>query len=162
MARAASTGREFTITQAAEAWGLTHKAVSDLANKCPAELVKARGARRMLMMPEFAVWYREWLQRDRKQAPKIEDARARHENANAELMELRLDQAKGDLVPVTEFDEVLSQTLARLRSTLLNVPNRFAQRTVGLDTLKQSQVVWDGAIREVLKVLMDEPDEEVA
>jgi hypothetical protein len=28
--------------------------------------------------------------------------------------------------------------------------------------LKQSQVVWDAAMREVLKVLMDEPDEEVA
>jgi hypothetical protein len=153
---------EVSMTEAARRFALTLESVGQFANQAPADCVRTKGRRRLLIWPHFAVWYRQHLQRERKAPSSFDELRKRQAEIDVEIGELELGGKRGDLVPITEFEEQLSQTVTQLRTTMLNLPNRFASRTVGLETLRQSQIVWDGAMREALKVLIDEHDKEMA
>jgi hypothetical protein len=159
--RSGQYDREVSMAEYARWHAMTEQAVGQLANIAPPELVRAKGRRRMLVMPGFALFHRAHVQRERKKTvSSLDELRKRQAEIDVELSELELAAKRGDLVSVEEFDRELVATLSRLRATMLNLPNRFAARTVGLDSLRQSQVVWDQAIREALKILATQDDTE--
>ena len=152
-----------SMKEAGRRLGLTPQAVGMLARQCPADCVRIeRGKRDGLCWPQFPTWYRTYLQRERRPTPRLDDARARKADAEAELAELKASLMRGDLVRIEDVDSVWVARLTRLRTTILNLSCRFAHRTVGIDSLVASQVIWDRAMVDVLKVLSGAEEEDSA
>lgn len=143
-----------SMNEAARRLGLTPQAVGMLANQCPPDCLSVvKGGKKGLIWPHFPVWLRQHWQRERKAPSTLDESRRRKLDAEAELAELEVAQRRGDLIDMAEAEKVYVRVLSRLRTTILNLPGRFASRTVGLESLMQSQVVWDKAMIEALKIL---------
>lgn len=86
-----------------------------------------------------------------------EAAAARRENALADMAELEAAEKKGELVPVAEARADMINTFTTVKTKILGVPTRVAQRfpQLGADVVP----VIDALLREVLEELAgDESD----
>lgn len=94
---------------------------------------------------------------DKKKAANYYAARARKEEALAELRELEVAQLKGELVHVDDFEELLSSLFGTLRARLLAFPGLVAPRLASRK-LKLAEVVTilDDELHGFLKELADQ------
>jgi phage terminase Nu1 subunit (DNA packaging protein) len=82
-------------------------------------------------------------------------ARTRKTLADAQLAEIELERERGETIAVATVRATWAKIAAGMRAQLLSIPGRFAARTVGLNSLPESQRMWDAAIRDVLGELRD-------
>lgn len=86
-----------------------------------------------------------------------EAAAARRENALADLAEIEVEEKRGELVSVDEARSYIIERFAVVKTKLLGVPTRVAQRLPNLAS--EVEPVVDQYIREVLEELAAEPDD---
>jgi len=140
------------MREAAKRLGMTEAALGQWAAKegAPVELKKAR---RWALWPQFPIWYRQQLVREREKPADFEDAKKRKMQAEAELMELDLEERRAAIVTTALHREALRGFVTTIRAQLLAVPGRYAPRTAGLASLPESQRAWDLAVRDILNDL---------
>ena len=147
--------REVSIADAAMWLAMTQQGVGQWADQAPAEYVRIKGRKRLLVWPGFMVWYRQRLTESRSKPSEFEERRTKKIEVEAAMLELQLAKAKNELVPVPAARQAWRQGLARIRAQLLAVPGRYSPRTVGLGSLPESQRAWDHAIRDILSELQE-------
>jgi phage terminase Nu1 subunit (DNA packaging protein) len=103
-------------------------------------------------------WYLK-RERDKARAGRelndLDLARKRKAIADAELAEHELATTRGEKVSLSAIGTTWSEIASGLRAQLLAVPGRYAPRTVGCNTLVESQRAWDAAIADVIGELRD-------
>lgn len=141
---------EVSAREAAHRLGMTEQAIGQWANQAPAGTYHLKGGKRLLLWPQFPVWYRQHLQSTRERPADLEAARARKLAAEAEIAEYELAQLRRSLVPEDTLDQVLGERLDTLRAKLQAFPGSVATRLVGLRTLVEVQAVLDDAVRDLM------------
>lgn len=79
------------------------------------------------------------------------DARARKLAAEAELKELELAKARGELVTVEDAARAVEEQVRLVRAALLAAPGQWAPYLIGLQTAGHAQAVLDDLTREALE-----------
>ena len=136
--------------EAAHRLGMTEQSLGTWASKAPPSVQELANGKRLLLWPEFPVWYRQQLQANREKPADFEAARARKVAAEAEIAEYELAQLRGTLVPEDALDKVYGERLDMLRAKLQAFPGSVATRLVGLKTLLEVQAVLDRGVRELM------------
>lgn len=98
--------------------------------------VKVRGSKGIpweFELPAVVTW---WGERQRQAAAgsaptDAEDAKRRKACAEAELAELELAKAKGEVAPVRDFERAQAKIMAVIRQNVLNVPQRAVLKLLG-------------------------------
>jgi phage terminase Nu1 subunit (DNA packaging protein) len=135
-----------TITEAARRLGLSQQALSKWAQKVPRSVVEETEDGKRFLWPAFPKWY---LKRIRHSSAE-QRARLKRSRAEARMAELELAKIEGRMVDAELVEATWAQVAERMAARLKAVPGRYATRTVGLDSLPESQAVWDEAIRDVM------------
>lgn len=115
---------------------------------------------------EVVEWLRE-KERDtmrKETAPDEAQERARKLRAEADLKELELAQARGEVVAVTEFQTTLEDTLGRMRAVVSGQLARFERRFVTCASAAEARLLsrdLEDAICRGAQAAADEiPDEQ--
>lgn len=154
--KAKGDGRErITQSEAARRLGMTPQALGRWAGRpgAPVELVKGKP---WCLWPDFPKWRdAEMAAQVRKESAPgdFEEARTRKMAAEAELAEMELAQARGDLVTVADATERTARILERVRARFVAFPGKLAPRLVGVDTAMEARGVLEAAVGEVLSEL---------
>lgn len=118
--------------------------------------LEERGSPRYWTRDVVAALRIEWAPRKPK-AQKVSDldeARGRRAAADAELAELELAKARGEMVPVADFEAALASALGLVRQHLLGMPDRGAQETYAAgERLSEHRDAWRRIGREILEDL---------
>ena len=85
---------------------------------------------------------------------RLEAAKARRETALADVAELDAAERKGELVPVAEARAEVAEAFTLVRTKILGVPSRLAQRLPGMSS--DVVPVLESLIREALEELADD------
>jgi phage terminase Nu1 subunit (DNA packaging protein) len=92
-------------------------------------------------------------------AAQMANARLRKEVAEAEMVELKLAEAKKELVDAGRVAEIWANLAASFRSRLLSIPSRLSLETQGLDRRAVERRA-DELVREALDELSREDEDE--
>jgi phage terminase Nu1 subunit (DNA packaging protein) len=123
-------------------------------------LPRVKDGRAIVYGVEAVAWYfRRKLEAAVERAPSLDDARARKENALAELAEYQLDQVRAQMVDQETRVRELARILDRIRAVLLNVPGRDAPGLIGLRSYGEARVALEKIIDRVLQALTQSADE---
>lgn len=157
--RGNSSGKELvTNAEAARRLGMTPVSIGQWAAKpgCPTH---GAGAKRRLVWPDFPKWRDQELARQIRSEAKadskpgdLEEAKARKMAAEAELAELELAKARGELIAVEDAVKEAEQVFERLRARLIAVPGKEAHRFVGLKRLPHAMK----GLRDVIDTALTE------
>lgn len=137
--------------EAAHRLGMTEQGVGQWANQAPPGTYEMAKGKRLLLWPQFPVWYRQHLQANREKPADFEAARARKTAAEAEIAEYELHVLRNSRHEDGECLAVFGKQLDGIRSHWLTVPGKWAHRFVGLRSLVEAQRVLDELVRDVLK-----------
>jgi phage terminase Nu1 subunit (DNA packaging protein) len=74
----------------------------------------------------------------------IDRERARDISAGADLKELKLKERRGELVPISVYQQRMAQKISTARQQLLNLPSRVAHELVGLELLPLKTKLREG------------------
>lgn len=94
----------------------------------------------------------EWLQARMSQAGDPESDRARKLRCEADLLEMEVKEARGDLLPALEVQEAWRGEVLRCRTKLLAMPNKIGPQLVGQD-LPSAVAILSREINEALTEL---------
>lgn len=92
----------------------------------------------------------------------LEDARKRKLNAEAELAEIQLAQARADVVSVEEVQSQWDSVLSSVRTRILAVPTKLAPRvSVETELATVKDIIEDGIFEALGEIArdFDEPDD---
>lgn len=82
----------------------------------------------------------------------FQDARARRERLQADLLELELAKARGEVAPLADVERTWSRTFATLRARLWGaLPERCSRRLVGVNDESEVLAVLRGELRVALE-----------
>lgn len=82
-----------------------------------------------------------------------DEARTRKVNAEAEIAELDLAKARGEIVIADHVVSAWSETLMNMKSKLIAVPSKAAPIMATIDNAGECQSILDEMIREALEEL---------
>jgi 16S rRNA G1207 methylase RsmC len=80
-------------------------------------------------------------------------AKARREQAEAQLAELELAEKRGEIMAVGEHKRVLFALARTVRDAVLQIPARSAALVAATDDRQQCQAILDAEVRKVLEQL---------
>lgn len=154
---------EISAADVAKRLEITPQAVG-IWTKRPGAPVRVDGARVWCRWPEFARWREQEMIRQavKEVTPTatLDEARTRKAIAEAELAEMEVGKARGELVSIEDYEKALGRVLDRLMARLRSLPVRLAH--LG-DT---AEVAIEVEVERVVKELhnfdddvLDEPDE---
>ncbi len=103
--------------------------------------------------PAVRVAYDKYLEQKRGEVGDFRTERAALIRVQRELMELKVAERRGELVPVKQVVDDYGRILERLRARILNAPGKYAHRTVGLKTLAKSRAIWNETVAEFIDQL---------
>jgi phage terminase Nu1 subunit (DNA packaging protein) len=161
---------ELTISEAelAKLLGVTRPAVTQWRQDgCP---FRKQGGRYEYVVSEVVDWRlarAKQTQRD-ELAPDEAREKARKARIDADLKEIELATARGEVVPIAEFRAELEGAYERVRAKLLALPGEHAQRWPELGAREATRRLRDlvDAILQDLEdgsdIVEDEPEEEAA
>lgn len=86
----------------------------------------------------------------------IEKARIRKLEVQTAREQLRLDQERGEVVPVDSVIDIVSNQFAALRSHLLSIPHKVAPLLIGYTEIDELDDVLTNYIKEALQELQVE------
>ena len=155
-----------TRTALAALFGVDVRTVDNwLTVGCPA--VK-RSGRTMYLLSEVIPWRRDQDRRETRSTPKIDEEQARKMRADADLSELKVQQMRGELLPVADVERDMERLCAMVRARVLAVRGRWAPKIIRLETMAEATSALDALAADVLDALRDgaddleEPDAEEA
>ncbi len=149
--RKGGDSEEVGVNEAARRLGLTGGEVSRLHGEPGAPKV-VRGGKVFLRWPEFPRWRDERLKKVGKPSG-LDEARRRRLSAQAELAELELAKARGDLLTISDVERIVSTDYGKLRAQLLSMPGRLAPCVVGVKTMADATAAIDAEVRSVMAEL---------
>lgn len=127
-AKAADNPTEIPSIEAAKRLGMTQQALGMWTNR-PTAPVRKDGNRVWVRWPEFMRWREQELVRvavaDANPGD-LDTARTRKANAEAELAEIEVAKARGEVVSVADYESALARVLDRLTARLRAMPVRLA------------------------------------
>ena len=88
-------------------------------------------------------------------AESYEDALARKTRADADLQELRLAKARGEVAAVADVERALSSANMAAQTQILAVPSRLATRLLGLEDHGTVVRILESEMRQLLTNLAD-------
>lgn len=132
----------------AHALGLSHRRVQTLFNE---------GMPRT--KDEAVAWYQaRKVARETARSKTLDEARRRKTEAEAELAEIELAKARGEVVTVAEVTEEVGRTFDRLRATVLAMPGKWTPQIVGVPDLPAAKAMMDAMANELLESLSTADD----
>ena len=111
--------------------------------------------------PDAVTWYYTKGPGAPVQPVGVEAARARKENAQAEMAEYQLAQLQGQMITVEDAQVERNRSYDSIRAKLLNFPGWMAPRLAGRKMGEVQQALEDG-VNEILTVLSTEDDADTA
>lgn len=115
--------------------------------------------------PAVRGWLHTYLEEKGRRAatgPVTKDAatqaRAREDVARAELLEIDLAKARGELMKLTDFESRMADAFARVRARLANLAPRAAAAAFGADSVLDAQARIQPVIDEVFDELRQTDD----
>ena len=152
--------RTLTVSECADELGIAPELLQDYAMRgCPHDK-GGRGRSNRFDAAEVAGWMRENGLTGRpgrpvESSPDLDAARLRKENALAAKYEIQVSRERGDLVPLTEVQRFVGQTLRTLRNNLIGLPAEVTPYLVGRDAAEQ-QAILEDRIHERLDYVADQ------
>lgn len=124
-------------------------------------LPRTKAGREWRYGPEAVAWYfrRKLEAVEAQRPPSLDEARARKENALAEIAEYQLAETRGRMVDQATRLRELARILDRVRAVLLNVPGRDAPDLIGLRSYGEARAALERVIDRVLQALTQAADE---
>jgi hypothetical protein len=123
-----------SIAETVKRLGVARRQVENLINQgMPCE---GTGNVRRIPWPEARAWRDQQFINLGKSYGKgkgagLEDSRARRAEADAELIEIELQERRGELMTLADGERAIGDAFARVRSKLLNMPNAIGMRVTG-------------------------------
>lgn len=138
-------GPEILANQAADRLGLTPQAIGMWCSK-PGAPVRKAGGRVYVRWPDFARWREEQLVGNAKRSEpagnmvvRRQEAEARSAEIAAELGELKLASARGDVVAVADYEAALGTVLDRLTARLRAMPVRLSHLGADVEAAAEAE-----------------------
>lgn len=149
---------KLTKKEFADAIGVSPSQVDNLVTD---GVPRIKEGRRYYYGLDAITWYfqRKLDRISSQRPPALDEAKARKELAEAELTEMRLAQARKELVPIDLAQEELGFVLDKLRARLLNVPGRYAPMIIALKNYGEAKLKLDQIIHEAMLELMRVSDD---
>lgn len=152
---------EIRLSEAAERLGLTPQGLGQYAKR-PGAPSRVDGRNVFVQWPAFARWREEQIAAAAQPAD-LDSARARKANAEAEIAELELAKARGQMVTVADYERALGVMCDRFVARLRALPVRLAH--LGDAVEAEAEAEAEAIIAElhaldedVLEVPAEEPD----
>lgn len=131
---------EMTKRQFAETFGVSEAQLERLFQQgMPHAKKSTRNV--VIPMPDGRVWYHAYLieKGKRQAAPKdIDEAKRRKMAAEAELAELEVARARGELMTTETYALRFADACARVDARLVNLPPRLAGVVVGVESVTEA------------------------
>jgi hypothetical protein len=166
------SSRWVSLNQLAAEVGMSVRTLQYIRAQEPGVLsVRQRGKVAEYEQPACAIHLRAREVKKQLEAQKpadIDEARARREQANAEIAELQLAKMRGELAPVAALDQAVERLATAVRAEVLGLRSRFTGRIVGLTTPQEAAAALDAMQAQILAALEaraetmagdDEPDD---
>lgn len=119
---------ELSVSEVAEKLGISHQAVGVWAAK-PGAPTRSAGTKVWLKWPGFARWREQQMvdtaRREASPTVSLDEARTRKALAEAELAEIELAKARGEVVALADYEAALARILDRLAARLRALPVRL-------------------------------------
>jgi phage terminase Nu1 subunit (DNA packaging protein) len=131
-------GGEITAAEAARRLGMTSQALGVWCTR-PSAPVRKEGRNVLVQWPAFARW-RERELIDEAMPGDLETARTRKANAEAELAEIEVAKARGEVVLVADYEQALGTILDRLTARLRGLPVQLASAGPDAEALAETEV----------------------
>jgi hypothetical protein len=151
--------RWVSLTQLADEVGMVVRSLQYIRTQEPGVLVsRQRGKVTEYEQPTCAINLRnrEVAKHKADAGPADYDvARARREQANAEIAEMNAAKLRGDMAPVSDMVKQIDRMAAAVRSEVLGLRSRFVGRIVGLTTEIEAATVMDAMSAQILAALVD-------
>jgi len=147
-----------TPKEAAKRLGMTAQSLGMWAVRQGAVGVRDGTRGREYHWPDFPRWREEELTRKARESARpanLEEARQRFESARAEMAELELEKAKGNLIHRDVYMEAVVSIHQRIRAQVLALPSKVAPLMVGLGSIQEAAVLLERAARDVLAELRE-------
>lgn len=146
-----------TQTEWAESHGITPRQVHNLIDRgLPTRIVKGKKVVPVVEANRWFVRFKQDEALDRQPTPPDgADALVRKLAADAELAELKVAKAKGELATLDYMEQQLGAILQRLRAQLLAAPGKHAPQGVGLRSIAESQQHLERMVAELMAALSE-------
>jgi hypothetical protein len=131
---------------------MTDVSVGEWGVKPGAPVVLKKG-RRSYRWPEFPIWYRTELSRNREKPTTFEDARTRKVTAEAELAEIELAKARAEMLTLSDLEAIVARDYSKVRAKLTALTGRLAPDVVGCKTTAEATAKIEPVIREAMEEL---------
>lgn len=119
---------EMSVTEVAKKLGISYQAVGVWAAK-PGAPTRSAGTKVWLKWPAFARWREQQMvetaRREASPTVSLDEARTRKALAEAELAEIELAKARGEVVALADYEAALARILDRLAARLRALPVRL-------------------------------------
>jgi hypothetical protein len=129
---------EITAAEAGRRLGMTAQAIGQWVNR-PGAPARKDGRNTWIRWPDFARW-RERELIDEAMPGDLDTARTRKANAEAELAEIEVAKARGEVVLVADYEAALGTILDRLTARLRGLPVQLASAGPEAEALAETEV----------------------
>lgn len=133
---------ELSVTEVAEKLGISYQAVGVWAAK-PGAPTRSAGTKVWLKWPAFARWREQQMvetaRREASPTVSLDEARTRKALAEAELAEIELAKARGEVVALSDYEAALGRILDRLSARLRALPVRLLHLGPEVETAAESE-----------------------
>jgi hypothetical protein len=147
-------GAQETVSakEAGRRLGMTDVAVGQWGKK-PGAPVRLEGGKRTYVWPDFPVWYRNELTRNREKPTTFEDARTRKMTAEAELAEIELAKARADALALGDMEALVARDYRAVRGKLQGMTGRLAPEVVGVKSIVEATARIEPVVQEIMAEL---------
>lgn len=111
--------------------------------------------------PAARAWLNHYLEEKGKRAAKpesVDDARRRKEYAEAEMAELKLAEARGELDTVENLEKAMADAFARVRAKLSSFAPRAAGAVAGAASVQEATALLTPLVDEIFAELRQTED----
>ena len=146
------------LNELADETGMSVRNLQYIRAQEPGVLVtRQRGSLTQYKQPDCAINLRkreaEKARREAAPLVTLDEARTRKAVAEAELAELEIEKARGEVVTVAEAAAVTAKLLTDLRAGLVPFPRTAAPKLIGAKTVIEMEQRLDAEIRRLMGVL---------
>jgi phage terminase Nu1 subunit (DNA packaging protein) len=139
-------------------FGVEERTVTNWVNSVPPIPRRREGQRWGYDLAEVLRW---WTERQRRQLEETQkpgtmsESEERLAAAKAQLAELELDEARGNLARREDVERAFTAIHERVRARLMSLPAKAAPALVGIKRAVDIQVALEGYVEEVVGELRD-------
>lgn len=139
----------------ADELGVTERSITDWVKQHEDFPSRVAGKNRTFPLTRCWRWYLQYKLAQKEPPKDLDEARVRFETAKAQLAELELEEAKGNLARKDQVQRVVRAMNERIRARLMALPSKAAPALVGMKRAVDLQVALEGYVEEVVGELRE-------